>query len=72
MSRKIINSLVMNLYVGEIEPHELLFIIDYDKILLQEILYELIRLEYNEIIEKLIIEQGRNMLEFCYKLDIDR
>ena len=62
----------MNLYAGEIEPHELLFIIDYDKILLQEILYELIRLGYNDIIEKLIIEQGRNMLEFCYKLDIDR
>lgn len=71
MSRKLINNLVINLYVGEIEPHELLFIIDYDKILLQEILYELIRLGYNDIIEKLIIEQGRNMLEFCYTMDVD-
>lgn len=72
MSRKIINNLVMNLYVGEIEPKELLFIIDYDKILLREILYELMRLGYDDIIEKLIIEQSRNLLEYCYTLDVDK
>ena len=62
----------MNLYVGEIEPKELLFIIDYDKILLREILYELMRLGYDDIIEKLVIEQSRNMLEFCYTLNVDQ
>lgn len=71
MSRKIINSLVMNLYIEIIKPQDLLYIIDYDKTLLKEIIYELLSLNCDDIIEQLLIEQGRNLLEFCYTMDVD-
>ena len=54
-----------------IKPQDLLYIIDYDTTLLKEIIYELLSLKCDDIIEQLLIEQGRNMLEFCYTMDVD-
>ena len=71
MSRKLINNLVINLYMEMIKPQDLLYIIDYDKTVLKEIIYELLSLNCDDIIEQLLIEQGRNMLEFCYAMDVD-
>lgn len=71
MSRKLINNLVINLYMGMIKPQDLLYIIDYDKTVLKEIIYELLCLDCDDIIEQLLVEQGRNMLEFCYTMDVD-
>lgn len=61
----------MNLYIEIIKPQDLLYIIDYDKTLLKEIIYELLSLNCDDIIEQLLIEQGRNLLEFCYTMDVD-
>lgn len=68
MSRKLINGLAQAIYSDELDIKDLFFIIDYDKILLKEVIFELYRLGYNEAIEKLMIEQSRNLLEFCYEL----
>ena len=66
-SRKIINMLVLNLYVGTIETKDLLFLIDNDKILLKEIITELYALGCKDIIQQLLIEQSRNHLEYCFQ-----
>lgn len=59
----------MSLYAGELDARDLFFILDYDKKLLKEVVYELDRLGYSEVIQKLLLEQSRNFLEFCYKIE---
>ena len=68
-SGNLIKGLVISLYFDKININDVLLMAQDNKELLEKVITELIRRGYDDIVEKLLIEQSRNYLEYCYNLD---
>ena len=69
MGEELIKKLVVSFYFGKLDAQDILFLLNNDKELMQEVITNLYRSGYDEIIDKLMLEHTRSFLEYCYELD---